>query len=317
MTAQPAAVTMTVMARDPVVGWLLAGDISVQFRTTRDLLHQDGSHLQNRIADEGDGATILAARHPDGHWGDGFYSPKWTSTHYTLLELRDLGLAPTHPDCRESVSIVLRDHRNDDGGLHPNRSSPSDACVNGMALNYASYFGAGEDELGSMVDFLLGGLLPDGGFNCRSRREEVQHSSLHTTLSVVEGITSYHRAGHTYRTDELLAAQEASVEFLLRHRLFRSERTGRVIRPEFTRLHHPTRWYYDILRCLDWMADAGISADPRMDDALDVLTNRRGPDDRWPVNRSYPGVTHLPPPVAGTPNRWVTLRALRVLAAYT
>ena len=185
MTAQPAAVTMTVMARDPVVGWLLAGDVSVQFRTTRDLLHQDGSHLQNRIADEGDGATILAARHPDGHW-ETVLLPQVDEHSLHAAQIAGSGTGSTHPDCRESVSIVLRDHRNDDGGLHPNRSSPSDACVNGMALNYASYFGAGEDELGSMVDFLLGGLLPDGGFNCRSRREEVQHSSLHTTLSVVE-----------------------------------------------------------------------------------------------------------------------------------
>lgn len=140
---------------------------------------------------------------------------------------------------------------------------------------------------------------------------------MHTTLSVIEGITSYEQAGCRYRLDELRSAREASVEFLLRHRLFRSERGGSVIRSEFVRLHQPTRWYYDILRCLDALADAQVPYDPRMEEAIEILHRRCLPDGRWPVNRGYPGQTLLPPPRAGTANRWVTLRALRVLQAYS
>lgn len=304
------------MGHDPVVGWLLDGDVSVRFQTTRDLLGRDATALQARIATEGDGATILAARHADGHWGRGFYQPKWTSSHYSLLELRNLGLDPGNPAARETVGLVLEHHKSLDGGLDPRVTvRRSDACVNGMGLNYAAYFGAPEDQLASVVDCLLAGRIADGGFNCR-RGPEVRHSSMHTTLSVLEGITGYERAGHRYRLDELVAARDSGVEFLLRHRLFRSERTGVVIRPEFLRLHHPARWYYDILRCLDAFAAAGIGPDERMSEALDVLGKRRAPDGRWAANRGYPGETHLPPPQAGTPNRWVTLTALRVLAAY-
>jgi hypothetical protein len=304
------------MGRDGVLGWLLEGDVAVRFQTTRDLLHQDAADLQARIATEGDGATLLAARGPDGHWGRGFYQPKWTSSHYTLLELRNLGLAPAHPAARETVALILGHHKSRDGGLDPRVTvRRSDACVNGMALNYAAYFGAAEESLVSVVDCLLSGQIPDGGFNCR-RGPEVRHSSMHTTLSVLEGITSYRAAGHHYRLDDLLAARESSVEFLLRHRLYRSEHTGAVIRPEFVRLHHPTRWYYDILRCLDALAAAQVPYDDRMADALGVLHRRRASDGRWPANRSYPGETHLPVAPAGKPNRWVTLAALRVLAAY-
>lgn len=304
------------MGRDDVLAWLLAGDVAVRFQATRDLLHEEAADLQARIATEGDGATLLAARRPDGHWGRSFYQPKWTSTHYALLELRNLGLAPDHPAARETVAMVLRDHKSRDGGLDPRVTvRRSDACVNGMALNYASYFGAEEESLASMVDCLLAGRIPDGGFNCR-RGPEVRHSSMHTTLSVLEGITSYQQAGHRHRLEELLAARESSVEFLLRHHLYRSEHTGAVIRPEFLRLHHPTRWYFDILRCLDALAAAGIPYDDRMADALGVLRRRRSADGRWPANRSYPGETHLPPVPAGKPNRWVTLAALRVLEVY-
>jgi hypothetical protein len=305
------------MGAPAVLDWLLDGDVSVQLQTRRDLLHEDADALRPRIATEGDGATILAARHPDGHWGRGFYRPKWTSSHYTLLELRNLGLDPAHPDAGETVRMILREEKRQDGGLDPTvNARGSDACVNGMALNYATYFRAPEEDLASIVDFLLAGRVADGGFNCRANRVAVRHSSMHTTLSVLEGITGYERAGHPYRRDELLEARATSVEFLLRHRLFRSEHTGAVIRPEFVRLHHPTRWYYDLLRCLDALADAGIPYDERMSDAIDVLLSRRAPDGRWPVNRAYPGETHLPNPLPGTPHRWVTLCALRVLAAY-
>lgn len=305
------------MAATAVLDWLLDGDVAVQFQATRDLLHEDAGALQARIATEGDGATLLAAHHADGHWGRGFYRPKWTSSHYTLLELRNLGLDPANAVAGETVRRILREEKREDGGLDPTVTvRGSDACVNGMALNYASYFGAPEEDLASLVDFLLAGRVADGGFNCRANRVPVRHSSMHTTLSVVEGITGYERAGHGYRLDELLAARESSVEFLLRHRLFRSEHTGAVIRPEFVRLHHPTRWYYDLLRCLDSLADAGVPYDDRMSDAIDVLLSRRSPDGRWSVNRAYPGETHLPNPLPGTPHRWITLGALRVLTAY-
>jgi hypothetical protein len=304
------------MGLDGVLAWLLEGDASVQFQVTRDLLHQDVDDLQARIATEGDGAALLAARGADGHWGRGFYQPKWTSSHYTLLELRNLGLDPANPTARETVALILARNKSRDGGLDPRVTvRRSDACVNGMALNYATWFGAPEEDLASIVDCLLAGRIADGGFNCR-RGPEVRHSSMHTTLSVVEGINGYERGGYRYRLGDLLAVRATSVEFLLRHRLYRSERTGAVIRPEFVRLHHPTRWYYDVLRCLDAFVDAHIAYDARMDDALGVLLRRRRPDGRWPVNRGYPGETHLPLPQAGTPNRWVTLIALRVLDAY-
>jgi len=304
------------MGAEAVVDWLLDGDVAVRFQTTRDLLHRNAEALQGRIATEGDGAALLAARGPDGHWGRGFYQPKWTSSHYTLLELRNLGLDQAHPAARETVALILRDNKSRDGGLDPRVTvRRSDACVNGMALNYAAYFGAPEEDLQSIVDCLLAGQIPDGGFNCR-RGPEVRHSSMHTTLSVLEGINAYERGGYHYRLDDLLDARTTGVEFLLRHRLYRSERTGAVIRPEFVRLHHPTRWYFDILRCLDSFADAAIPYDERMGDAIDVLSRRRAADGRWSANRSYPGETHLPQARAGQPNRWVTLAALRVLAAY-
>jgi hypothetical protein len=300
-----------------VIEWLLSGDVAVQYQTTRDLLGRDEPELQARIATEGQGAALLDARGESGHWGRGFYQPKWTSSHYTLLELKNLGLPRDNAAARESVELILRTEKGEDGGLNPSAGiRHSDVCVNGMALDYSTYFGAPEELLESLVDLLLELRMPDGGFNCRLNRSGARHSSLHTTICTLEGITEYLRDGYTYRGDELREASGEAVDFLLRHRLYRSERTGKVIDPEFTRMHHPPRWHYDILRALDGLRDARVFHDPRMDEALAVLRARQRPDGRWLANRGYPGITHVPPTRGGQPSRWVTLIASRVLAAY-
>ena len=302
-----------------VLGWLLGGDVAVAYLTTRDLLGREDADLQARIATEGIGAALLAARGPDGHWGRGFYQPKWTSSHYTLLQLGQIGLSPTNDAARATVELILDGCKADDGGFSPSPpAKPSDACINGMALGYSSWFGATEGQLRSVVDFLLREVVADGGFNCRHNRPgaHVTHSSVHTTVCVIEGITGYLASGAAYRAEELDRARLSAAEFLLRHRLLRSERTGEVIRAEFGRLHYPARWHYDVLRGLDSLAGARIPRDERMDEALAIIRDRRRPDGRWTPDRAYPGQTHVPNESVGAPSPWITLIAERVLLAY-
>ena len=83
---------------DDLVSWLLEGDVSVQYLTHKYLLNSDPAileQLQNRIEVEGYGAEFLFHQNPDGHWGIYYYQPKWTSTHYTLLDLKNLCISPT------------------------------------------------------------------------------------------------------------------------------------------------------------------------------------------------------------------------------
>jgi hypothetical protein len=304
------------VSRDEVVAWLLTGDSAVRHQTVRDL-HLDGPRVdETSIATDGDAAVLLSARNPDGHWGRGFYQPKWTSSHYTLLELRQLELSGTHPAAQATVGLIL-EQKASDGGVNPSGSvRVSDVCVNGMFLDYASWFGAPEPGLVSVVDFLLGVRMPDGGFNCRSNRSGASTASVHTTLSVLEGLTTYLHRGGRHRESEVLAARDDAVECLLARELFRVRGTQDAIRPELTRLHHPTRWHFDVLRALDALRVAGVAHDRRMEAALDVVVGRRRPDGRWAAASGYPGQTHVAYPRAGEPNRWVTLRALRVLDAY-
>jgi len=297
-----------------IIAWLLEGDVSIQYQVHRDLLATEKPDLRERIAAEGWGAKFLSFRQKEGHWGQRFYQPKWISTHYTVLDLKNLAISPNNQEIRQSIRQVIQKLKSPDGGILPiGKEKKSDVCVNGMFLNYASYFLMREDGLKSIVDFLLAEHMKDGGFNCYSNRQVAIHSSMHSTISVLEGILEYAKNGYGYRLAELQDAAEKSREFLLQHRLFRSDRTGNIIDKKMLMLSYPSRWKYDILRALDYFQFAGVNYDPRMQDALDVLKKKRRKDNTWSLQAKHPGQTHFDMEKTGGPSRWNTLRALRVL----
>lgn len=302
------------MNSNKLINWLLEGDVSIQYQVRHDLLGDDKKNLQAKIAIEGWGKQFLSKRKIDGNWGIKFYQPKWTSTHYTLYDLRNLCIEPDNTLIHESIEIILENEKAKDGGILPiGLNQLSDLCINGMFLNYASYFKTNEKDLKSVVDCILSHIMPDGGFNCRSNRYNTVHSSLHTTLSVLEGITEYELNQHKYRLKELIKAKKLAIEFILRHQLYISDRTGEIINKDFLKLTYPRRWRYDILSALDYFQHAKVNWDDRMKPAIKILFKKQNKDSTWNTQAKHPGQIHFEMEKAGKPSRWNTLRALRVL----
>lgn len=296
-----------------IIKWLLVGDVSIQYQVYRDLLDQDKKQIQKKIEKEGWGKKTLSLQNPNGHWGLAFYQPKWTSTHYTLLDLKNLNISPDVKSIQNIITSVLQKEMKHGYTKKFDMIVNNDICINGMVLNYASYFQADLDLLKPIIDYLIGNQLQDGGFNCQSPRREVVHSSLHTTLSVLEGIHEYFKNGHKYKIKKLREIEKDCIEFILIHKLFKSDKTGKTINNNFTRIPYPPRWKYDILRCLDYFQEANVKYHLRMQDAVDLLLSKRKPTGLWPLQAKYPGKIHFEMEKAGQPSRWNTLRALRVL----
>jgi hypothetical protein len=303
------------MEYQKIIDWLLKGDVSIQYQVYRDLLQTERKDLQDKIASEGWGKQFLSRRNSNGHWGKAFYQPKWTSSHYTLLDLRNLNLNPENPDVKETIQLILDNNIAEDGGvqLGPSTSKHSDVCVNGMFLNYASYFKTKELNLHSIVDCFLNDVMPDGGFNCRVKTSGARHSSLHTTLSVIEGIYEFQKTGYPYRKKDLHRTRKSAEEFILMHQLFLSDRTGRIINENFLKMPYASRWKYDILRAMDYFQFAGSKWDERMRAAFDVVLKKRNENGTWNTQSAHPGKTHFIMEKAGKPGRWNTLRALRII----
>ena len=182
-----------------------------------------------------------------------------------------------------------------------------------MNLALACYFGAATARTTEVVEYLLGQQMADGGWNCESVRGSVR-SSFHTTISTAEALLEFERSGHE---PSLLGASRSAREqahgYLLERRLVRSLSTGEVVNDSWTRFSFPPRWWYDVLRGLDYLRDAEVEPDPRWDEAIDLVERKQTKDGRWKLQNHHSGREHFRMEKPGEPSRWNTLRAMRVL----
>lgn len=299
---------------DGTLAWLLAGDPAVVWQVQRDLLDRAPStwHVSRRsVAREGWGARLLTRRARDGTWGGGLYNPKWTSTFYTLRLLTQLGLPPTDPKGVASCRLLLKQGVTAEGGVSLWPGPATDTCVTAMLLHMGCYFGLAQDErVARVTEWLLGEQMQDGGWNCQ-RARGASHSSFHTTISALEGLSAYQLAvGRRRRVHQACAAAR---EFFLQHQLYRSSTSGKVVRSSFGQLSFPPRWYFDVLRGLEHFAAANAAWDARLADPVALLDSRRDGRGRWRAQNTHPGRTHFQLEPARQASRMNTLRALRVL----
>jgi hypothetical protein len=302
-----------------VVDWLLDSDPGLRWQVLRDLTDAPPDEVaaeRARVATEGWGARLLALRDADGQWAGGACFPAdfrgdfsagqpWTSTFPTLTLLRDLGVDPDA--VRDAVALVRDNCRWEHDGQRF-FSGEVEPCINGRTVAVGAYFGVDVDGI---VTRLLGEQLADGGWNCEAENGSTR-SSFHTTICVLDGLLEHERA--TGGSAESGAARRRGEEYLLRRHLFRRVSTGEVADPAWLRFSFPTWWHYDVLRALDHFRAAGDSPDPRLAEAIDLVTSKRRPDGTWPLENTHRGAVHFALDDGdGEPSRWNTLRALRVL----
>ena len=296
---------------EPVIEWLLTGDPAIRWQVQRDLIDGAAGPVAAEralVATKGWGARFLAEQEADGRWGGGLYGPKWISTTYTLLTLERLGLVDANPAAAAGTRLLVDAGLAAHGGITFWPSRPEgEGCVTGMVLKLTSRFLPDDPARDRIVEHVAGRQLPDGGWNCQDVNGDT-HSSLHTTITVLEGLAAAQRAG-SGGCDELMAGGN---EFLFAHHLYQSHRTGEVINPAMTRFSFPPRWWFDVLRGLDYLQSVDAAYDERLEDPIALLRKKRTKDGRWKLQNRHSGLTYFEMEQVGKPSRMNTLRALRV-----
>jgi hypothetical protein len=301
-----------------VMEWLLDSDPAIRWQVMRDLADEPPDVVaaeRSRVATQGWGARLLALQAADGRWAGRPWSQDWTDTFHVLELLRLFGLDPASDGGRRAIGLVQEhvvwrggapvDTPWDDNRFFEGEVEP---CINGNVVATGSYFGV---DMTPLVDRLLSEQLPDGGWNCEVENGATV-SSFGTTINVLEGLLEHERAigGST----AVRAARERGDEYMLERRLFRRKSTGEVIDPSWLQFSFPHWYFYDVLRGLDYLRDAGDRPDERAAEAIGVVEANRDPDGRWPLQNVHEGETHFEMDDGeGEPSRWNTLRAMRVL----
>lgn len=299
------------------IDWLLEGDTSIRYQTHKDLLNSNKILIQKEqqnILKEGWGKLFLDLQEEDGTWSNTLYSPKWTSTFYTVLLIKRFG-APMNKNIEQACRILLDNgYYEKDGGINYWKSWKfGECCVTGMLLSILCHFKIDDDRIHKMVQYILIEQMPDFGWNCE-KPQGAKHSSFHTTISVLEGLWEYENFfPHSKLIQSVKEKQLEGIEFLLQHHLYKSSTTLKTVNPRMIKLSFPPRWFYDIIRCLDNFQEKKIEKDERMDDAINILKSKQTEDGFWNLEHKYPAKVFFDMENVGKPSRWNTLRTLRIL----
>ena len=306
------------------INWLIDAnsDPAIRWQALRDLTDAPEHVIaaeRARVEAEGWGARLLALQGADGQWAGGTYFPAldtdphgqpWTATAFSLQLLRDFGVDPDTDRLVRAIALVRESSRWEharqrffDGEVEP--------CINGLAVAIGGYF---RQDVDGIVARLVAEAMADGGWNCEAENGSVR-SSFNSTIVVLEGLWEYER--HNGAVPDVAATRIRAENYLLERHLMRRLSTGEVPDDRWRQFSYPPRWYYDVLRGLDYFRAVGEEPDARLAEAVSLLESKCDSNGRWPLENTHPGAVHFAlEPGDGQPSRWNTLRALRVLRWY-
>ena len=313
-----------------VVRALLASDEpSIRRKVRVDVLGEDPASRANRRLGEEIRTSPRARALIDGAATAPYR--KWQGRHWVLQTLAELGYPAGDEALEALASSVLetwlnpRYYREYEPTTGPRE--PGVPVIDGRARRCGSQqggallalmkLGLGGDGPDRLVERLAHWQWPDGGWNCHLKPTAV-NSSVYETLLPIRGLAAHGSA----------AAREAAdraCEVLLTRRVIYHRGDGRPIRAEWSKLHYPVYWHFDVLAGLKGLHEAGHLADSRCSDALELLASKQLPDGGWAAESAfYHGVDGRRQHYdlvdwggrdAARMNEWVTADALVVLSA--
>ena len=265
-----------------ILEYLLDSDPSIKRLNTIKLLDKPYPYEESPIIHR----YLSLFDHETNGW-TGIYSPKWISTFYTLRELIQFGIDPNNLIFQKGVDTIINQM------WHKDTFMEDDICVVGMMVSMLCYAKRDTKIIDEMIDYLLQKQMQrDGGWNCACLRHKTQHSSINTTLSVLEAFRDYEVYGYKQKLSLLEKPIKDGIDYLLRKKLYLRETTHEPILSYITDIHFPVRWQYDIYRGLEYLASIKYPLHDNMKDALNILINKFN-NGLLPSGPKFSGKTHF------------------------
>ena len=188
-----------------------------------------------------------------------------------------------------------------------------DLCHLGFWLGLGAHVLGDDPRLPGLGEAVLSAQYDDGGWNCQMRNyPERRHSSFNTTFNVLENVRIAAAQG-AIAERSFREAEARAVEFMLVHRMHRSDKTGEVVSDRFTHLTYPgtgtTRCCVASTTCASHRPSTTLVSTIRSSSS----SSQGKPNGRWPLQKRIPGTFLVDMEHPGGDSRWNTLRAMRVL----
>ncbi|MEJ2597553.1 MAG: hypothetical protein P8Z00_04430 [Anaerolineales bacterium] len=322
--------------------WLLEADSpGVPFIALRDLLdcpEEDPELLNARklAHTQGPIAEILANMDPEGYWvepGPG-YNPKYRSTVWAVILLAQLGASARQDERVARACSYILDHALTSHGQFSS-SGPSSGtvdCLQGnlcWALVEMQY---DDPRLELAYEWMARSVTGEGVASSSERQATLRYyagkcgplfacganNKLACAWGAAKVMLAFSVWPDSRRTPLIEDAIEQGVGFLLSIDPAEANYpSGWSDKPSgnWWKFGFPVFYVTDILQIVEALVALGYGGDRRLENALNIVREKQDPQGRWALEYHYTGKTWVNFGVKKRPNKWVTLRALRVLKA--
>jgi hypothetical protein len=328
--------------RGDSVAWLLEkDDPGVRYLALRDLKELSADDRELRVArkaahQQGPIAAILDEMDGAGYWvrpGSG-YNPKYRSIVWSLILLGQLGAVVEEDQRVVRACAYLLDHNLAEGGQFSTSTTPSGTvdCLQGNLCWAWLELGYEDPRLNTALDWMARTVTGEGiapvtakqaaaryyaykcgpGFACGA------NGQLPCAWGAIKVMLAFGKVPAKQRTPRMKRAIKLGVEFLFGvdpATAAYPTRTGAKPNRSWWKFGFPVFYVTDLLQNVETLVALGYGHDKRLANALAIIRDKQDDQGRWLLEYDYAGKTWGNYGRMKQPNKWVTLRALRVLKA--
>jgi hypothetical protein len=320
--------------------WLLEpGDIGVRYLAMRDLLKTDASELtavKKKAHIEGPIARVLAKMEKEGYWvkpGAG-YNPKYRSTVWSIILLSQLGASIEMDERLSTACSYLLEHGLTGDGHFTVNMLPSGTvdCLQGNLCAALLDLGSKDPRLDKAYEWMARTVTGDGvspvedkeaaihyyAYKCGPKFACGANNKLPCAWGAVKVMLAFSKLPKGKKTTLIDRAIDAGIDFLFNKDPATADYPcGYSTKPSgnWWKFGFPVFYVTDLLQNAEALVGLGYGKDPRLQNALTIISDKQDAQGRWLLEYDYAGKIWLDFGAKKQPNKWVTLRALRVLNA--
>lgn len=324
------------------LSWLLETESpEVHYLAMRDLLECSTIDVELRAAckaahKNGPIAMILSQMNKAGFWlepGAG-YNPKYRSTVWSMILLAQLG-AHVHEDERIAQACAyFLDHALTNGGQFTTSGAPSGTidCLQGNLCWALLELGCEDPRLEKAFEWMARSVTGEGVAPSTDRQAAVRYyagkcgpvfacganDKLPCAWGAAKVMLAFGRWPETKRTPLIQRAIQQGVDFLFSVDPATADYPcGYNDKPSqnWWKFGFPVFYITDLLQIAEALVNLGYGNDPRLSNTITIIHKKQDAMGRWLLEYDYAGKTWVNFGAKKQPNKWVTLRALRVLKA--
>lgn len=324
------------------LSWLLEPDSpGVCYLALRDLLDRPKDDPELGAARQaahtrGPIAAILAEMNPAGYWvepGPG-YNPKYRSTVWAVVMLAQLGASVSQDEQIALACAYLLEHALTAGGHFTASGAPSGTadCLQGNLCWALIELGCDDPRLEPAFEWMARSVTGEGVAPVEARQAAVRYyagkcgplfacgsnNKLPCAWGGIKVMQAFSRWPLERRTPLIDRAIRQGVDFLFStDPALADYPTGYSDKPSgnWWKFGFPVFYVTDLLQNVEVLVSLGYGNDPRLANALTLIRDKQDKQGRWLLEYDYAGKTWVDFGPKKQPNKWVTLRALRVLKA--